>query len=891
MAHHIQSSFSAGELDPALHERTGFDKYQSGLKTLRNTVIGKTGRMISRAGKMHFLQTRDATAVAGTFTAAVTDICTKAGHVYGTGTLVTLTNSGGALPAGLSAATDYYVIWLTKDTFSLATSLANAEAGTAVNITGTGTGTHTITPTSVGDKRSIIYSPFYSNYVLELGHRYIRVHNVIDGGYLDEGHAWTEDDLDYIQFTPTQGYVYICRAGTQFRKFTLATAIFVQSSSVIYGLAAPTLTASASTGNGYLVEYVCTYVLNGEESLFSTIVSGAGIKLPVAAAEVTSMSFATGTDLPNSPTEFRLYRRPALGTAFGFVAAIETYSWSLGLAATVTFNDHGTDADYTNSPPSLSFFQDYPTSSPIYANPRTICIYQQRLLLTEFINEEAIHASRTAHFNNFYRDYPLGADSTLTFKCGTSGNAKVLHLLDNGGLLAFTTVGIYQSTGALSPDNLSMDKKGNWVIEETVPPLEVPGGLLFVDKSTNTIRSLIFSNEAGGFPGEEVSIFSNHLFENKTIRSWAFQDGDIPLIWVVMDDGSLNALTYQREHQMQAWSRHDTSDGLYESVAVQKNLDAKSEVYFIVNRNGTRYIEYGADRFVSDIKDFVCMDSATTFKSEITETGAVILGVRPDVTVTAASIDDWTGSLTLTSDVAIFANSASNGAVGTVFRFFDSEGSAVDLTVTTYTSTTIVVVTPSCEFPSSETESITLYRTYTELTGLTHLAEKQVSILSDGYVLASPLNNIDGYPEVTVTPAGTITLPEGQRGAIIHVGLPFASDIETLDIDTVEQKPTLVESMIVNRIMMKVLNSRGLYIGSSFPVNDYVEGMTDAENRVEDFDLGNIGNAAQALTTKRLDLAIDNDWQSQGRVCIRQVDPLPFEILSIIPDLTVQWRR
>lgn len=48
------------------------------------------------------------------------------------------------LPAGLSAATDYYVIWVSDLTCKLATSYANAVAGTAIDITDAGTGTHTI---------------------------------------------------------------------------------------------------------------------------------------------------------------------------------------------------------------------------------------------------------------------------------------------------------------------------------------------------------------------------------------------------------------------------------------------------------------------------------------------------------------------------------------------------------------------------------------------------------------------------------------------------------------------------------------------------------------------------------------------------------------------------
>lgn len=67
-------------------------------------------------------------------------------HGLTTGVKIALTNSGGALPAGTSA-TDYYVIVVSSSLIKLATSQANALAGTAVDITAAaGGGTHTITP-------------------------------------------------------------------------------------------------------------------------------------------------------------------------------------------------------------------------------------------------------------------------------------------------------------------------------------------------------------------------------------------------------------------------------------------------------------------------------------------------------------------------------------------------------------------------------------------------------------------------------------------------------------------------------------------------------------------------------------------------------------------------
>lgn len=88
--------------------------------------------------------TTNTLAALSTFTAdASTDICTHSNINLLNYTRCQLTTTT-TLPAGLSLATDYYVIKITDTTFKLATSYANAVAGTAIDITSAGTGTHTI---------------------------------------------------------------------------------------------------------------------------------------------------------------------------------------------------------------------------------------------------------------------------------------------------------------------------------------------------------------------------------------------------------------------------------------------------------------------------------------------------------------------------------------------------------------------------------------------------------------------------------------------------------------------------------------------------------------------------------------------------------------------------
>lgn len=87
-----------------------------------------------------FASSTDINAGTGTFT--------KTAHGLFTGTVGQFTTSS-ALPTGLSTSTNYWVIRVDANNVKFATSLANAQAGTALTISDTGTGNQTFTPTSL----------------------------------------------------------------------------------------------------------------------------------------------------------------------------------------------------------------------------------------------------------------------------------------------------------------------------------------------------------------------------------------------------------------------------------------------------------------------------------------------------------------------------------------------------------------------------------------------------------------------------------------------------------------------------------------------------------------------------------------------------------------------
>lgn len=81
----------------------------------------------------------------GTFTVTIASpgVVTLTDHGLETGDCVELTTTG-ALPTGLSANTNYYVIYINSSTFGLATSYANAIASTDIDTSGTQSGVHSL---------------------------------------------------------------------------------------------------------------------------------------------------------------------------------------------------------------------------------------------------------------------------------------------------------------------------------------------------------------------------------------------------------------------------------------------------------------------------------------------------------------------------------------------------------------------------------------------------------------------------------------------------------------------------------------------------------------------------------------------------------------------------
>ena len=807
-------SFSSGELDPVLTDNTTLEKFNKGLSTARNVMIGKTGSILSRFSRMHLKVTK------------ITDSAVK------------------------------------------------------------------------------LYCPENTDYVLEFGVSYVRVYRFYEYNTFNPFNlevelttTITESELETLHFSTSKDYVYIFRENQEVYKLFLdySSSAFVSSANVFKvqdPIISPVVVTAVGAPTGYKVDYLVTLVINGEESLFKENVTGYNKPLTAATANRVGLSWLKADVDFDSISEIRVYSRPNGGGGYGFLGTTTPVVGG-ALEDSAVFEDNGSLPDYSNGVQTLITKYGLEGIDVIDLNPKTGLIYQGRLLQTSDQDNEAIIASRPGFQNNFYRDFPYASDSALQFKAGTSGKANVLRMVDLDGLIVFTTNGVYTSFGLLNASNLGLDRKGPWIIDEKLPPLVVPGGLFFVDRA-NTIRQLIFSQEIQAYESPEQTIFSAHLFRTKTIKTWAFQDGVAPLIIVTFSDGTWATFTYNSEHQMRAWTRHDSKYPVEQVEGTKVN----DRSFFITNKNGVRSIEVSLPRrlpvatIVANAEadksaPTAFMDSIYTYSNLLND----IFDTGENFIIDPVTPADWTGTLNLTTNAGIDYSAYD---VGDVFRFFHPiTKDSIDLEILSFVDAFEMIVQPSTEFPSEYATSARLYSTTHTVSGLTHLEGEEVSVMADGYVVSSPYNDVEEYVTLTVT-AGVLTLPDDLLGAIIHIGRPICADTKTLNINTAEQSPTLLESINVNKLYIRVFQSRGLYCSNRYPeaATNEVDGTSVLKMEALDVALipeGGvlIGNRPPDPISARLERTIPGSWNSQGEVALRQVDPYHFEILSIIPDITV----
>ena len=489
--------------------------------------------------------------------------------------------------------------------------------------------------------------------------------------------------------------------------------------------------------------------------------------------------------------------------------------------------------------------------------PSEVEFFSDRLIFSGTPAEpQTLWFSKAGSYVDFGRSTPIVDDDGIAATINARRQNAIRELIPLDKLIMLTTGGEWKTTGGqddvLTPTTVAF-KPQSYNGSAQIPALVVGDTALYVQNRGYVVRDIRYqfdAGESGGYTGGDLTVFSSHLTEGRPIAEWDFQQTPFSVVWVVREDGVLLAMTYMREQEVIGWTPMEI-DGFVESVCCVPE-GGEDAVYVAVRRTidgvEKRYVERMATRLIFDIREAKFLDSFLTYDG------------RGDgiVTMTATGASWLVGeSVTLTASAATF----SSGDIGDIIVMGYQAGSNARLRITEYTSTT--VVTAEIDTPVAESLQATAVTDWgfarNTLSGYDHLAGETVGVLGDGFVQDTR----------TVSGGGVVVLDE--PAVLAHVGLPYVSDFETLEINVPGAESPRMRNKLIKELGLIVQDTRSIRAGPDF------DNLDEYEPRSNETITG-----PPSLLQDLVQMHISGDWAQKGRVCVRQSDPLPISLLGCI---------
>lgn len=589
-----------------------------------------------------------------------------------------------------------------------------------------------------------------------------------------------------------------------------------------------------STTQSYILEFGDKYIRFYKDG--GQIIDGASpyeIVSPYAEADLFDLQFAQSADIMYivHPSY-----KPQKLTRTGHTA------WTIG--------------NYTPTADPFTGADDYPSC---------VTIYEQRLVFGNTNNDpQKVWASVSGDYEDLTigsgdadaYSYVIGSDQVNAIRWFSPG--KVLLM---GTLGAIFSMSSGSSNEGVTPTNVVVKRESTYGTIGVLPK-KIGNFVYYLQRNAKILREIGYSYAEDEYLANEISVMSEHI-TGDGIVDMDYQQAPFNMLWMVRDDGEICTLTRQTEQKVAGWARQTTGKidgrlfGKFESVAVIPGDGGDDEVWFIVRRyiNGSwvRYVEYLKPfDYGDEQEDGFFVDCGLTLDTAVTITGAT---QAYPVVITAAGhglsggediiIRGVVGMTELNGKKFIAANISGN-----TFELRDLDNNEIDGT--------------SYEAYESGGEFRELSDT---LSGLDHLEDETVAICGDG----AAVND-----ELVVSGAVTLDTASGE----VHAGLPYDSILQTMRIESGGQLGTAqTKSKHIAEVYVRFWNSVGCNVGTP-----------DNQDAISFRNTGDSTDEAIPLFTGDKRIPFPGDWDSDAYIYITQDQPLPLNILAIIPYLTTEER-
>ena len=809
--HPFQTNFTAGELTPKLAGQVDFKKYSNGVETLENMTVFPQGGVSRRNGSRFVCEVKDSTAITRliSFEFNITQAYVlEFGNNY-----IRFLKDNGQITETAKTITA-----ITKANPAVVTSNGHGFSnGDHVWIAGV------VGMTRVNGRRFVVASTATNTFALT-GEDSTSYDAYSSGGTASKTYeiatTYTSAELSELQFTQSADVMYIVHPNhppaklsrTGHTSWSLDDVAFTNGPYLDVNTTATTLTpSSASTGSRNITASAVTGI-NGGVGWLATDV-GREISMNSGKATITARTNST-------------VAVATVTTAFTNANAIT--DWQLGAWSGTT------------------------------GYPRTVSFFEQRLVFGgSTYYPQTIWASQSGLYEDFDAGDGSAADGFIYTIAANKVNV-IRWLAPARDLIVGTAGGEFKvgkpAGEPIQPDNVNITQQTTYG-GYTTQPIQIGNSILFLQRQRKKIREFSYRFEDDAYLAPDMTLLAEHITGTGIVDVDYAQEPS-SIYWAVRDDGTLLALTYQREEDVVAWSRNILG-GSYKltfngATGVTDYLnDANYNGYITITAHGlstgdeivysagggTKVVglQDGETYFVYK-KDADKLELASTYKQAIDRTILQLAdGVGASHTLTAKAQVKSVSSISEASEnqTWVITRRKINGNIVQYIEYLDPTLN-MDSTLSALVNDGITVVT-----------------------GLNHLEGENVQVLVGDAV----------FPNQTVTGGSiTITLPSKASFKSIEIGLGYTSKIKTLRVEAGSQAGTAQgRKKRYNEVMVRLLKTVGIKInGDQLPF------------RTSSTPMGQ--NIAEFTGDKRV---INLGWDRDGQIEILQEQPLPMTVLGI----------
>lgn len=219
--------------------------------------------------------------------------------------------------------------------------------------------------------------------------------------------------------------------------------------------------------------------------------------------------------------------------------------------------------------------------------PTTVSLWNQRLIFAGSLFEpQTIWFSKVGDYDIFTHSPEVTDDDAIIITIASTvvepiqwihAHREVLFIGSALGEWSLSS----SSGGIITPRNVSVRKHTSYGTCN-ISPIHIGDAMVFVQRDKKVLRQFQYMMEYDTFIGNDLSIVAEHITQYTNIRSFAWQQYPNPILWILLENGTLAGLTFIQEYGIFAWHTHDTK-GFIESIVSIPTKD-ETAIYLVVKR-------------------------------------------------------------------------------------------------------------------------------------------------------------------------------------------------------------------------------------------------------------------------------------------------------------------